>query len=240
MSDKLAVVCWLWKPVERYRSLFGAEHVNTFRNMVERHLHIPHEVVCITDIPDGIDPRVRIVPLWDDYASVPSPHGGVSPACYRRLKAFAPEMRDIIAPRFVSMDLDVAIVGDITPLLTRTEDFIIWGSVLRTTPYNGSMWMMDAGARSQIWTEFDPVTVPKLTRKAGYHGSDQAWISYKLGKGEAQWTPQSDGVYAFRSDLKRRGYRLPEDARIVFFQGHNDPWDDFSQRVSPWIKEHYR
>lgn len=236
----IQVVCWLWKPVKNYRSKFGPEHVNIFRNMVERHLHIEHEVVCITDDPKGIDSRVRIVPLWDDLASIPSPHGGVSPACYRRLKAFAPEMRDIIGPRFVSMDLDVVIVDDITPLLSRPEDFIIWGSVLRTTPYNGSMWMMDAGARAKVWTDFDPILTPQLTRKIGYHGSDQAWMSHCLGKGEAQWTPEKDGVYAFRSDIKRQRYQLPDDARIVFFQGHVDPWDEYALKVAPWIEEHYK
>lgn len=236
----IQVVCWFWQPIKKYRSQYRAEHVNTFRNMVERHLHMPHEVVCVTDTPKGIDPRVRIVPLWSDFADVPSPHGGYSPACYRRLRAFAPEMKDIIGPRFVSMDLDVVIVDDITPLLQRTEDFIIWGSKLRTTAYNGSMWMMDAGARSQVWTEFDPAKTPHMTRKAGLHGSDQAWLTLCLGAKESTWTPERDGVYAFRSDLKRRRYELPEDARIVFFQGANDPWDDFSLRHAPWIREHYR
>ena len=236
----MRVVCWLWPPARKYRSQFCAQHVNTFRNMVERHYHDPHEVVCITNMPEGIDERVRIVPLWDDYASVPSPHGGLSPACYRRLKAFSPEMKEIIGPRFVSMDLDVCIVDDITPLLRREEDFVIWGSVLRTTPYNGSMWMMDAGARAQVWTDFDPNISPVQTRKAGFHGSDQAWMCYKLGTGEAQWTPESDGVYAFRSDIKRQRYKLPEDARIVFFQGHNDPWAPHSQKWAPWILDHYR
>lgn len=236
----IQVVCWLWRPTTpKYRSAFKAEHVNIFRNMIERHLHVPHEVVCITDMPKGIDERVRIIPLWDDHVSVPSPHGGFSPSCYRRLKAFSPEMAEVIGPRFISMDLDVVIVDDITGLLTREEDFIIWGSVLRTTPYNGSMWMMNAGARKRVWEEFDPNVSPVLTRKAGYHGSDQAWMSYCLGKGETQWTPESDGVYAFRSDLKKRRYVLPDDAKIVFFQGHNDPWDEFSHKVAPWIKDHY-
>ncbi|MCK5318047.1 MAG: hypothetical protein KAJ55_09035 [Anaerolineales bacterium] len=235
----ISVVCWLWPTVRNYRSSFGPKQVNIFRNMIERNLHMEHEVVCITNIPKGIDPRVRIIPLWTDYSDVASPHGGVSPSCYRRLKAFSPEMADIIGPRFISMDLDVCIISDITPLLQRTEDFIIWGSVLRTTPYNGSMWMMDAGARKEVWDDFDPIISPKQTRKAGYHGSDQAWLSYKLGKGEPQWTPESDGVYAFRSDIKKKKYHLPEDARIIFFQGHNDPWDSHSNKIAPWIKDYY-
>ena len=236
----LSVVCWLWRPVKNYRSQFTAEHVNIFRNMVERHLKIPHEVVCITDMPEGIDDRVRIVPIWNDHNEVQSPHGGTTPACYRRLKAFTPEMAQVIGPRFISMDLDVVIVDDITPLLSRKEDFIIWGSVLRKTQYNGSMWMMDAGARKEIYEDFDPITTPVKTRKAGLNGSDQAWMVYRLGKKEAQWTPEDDGVYAWRSDIKANSFFLLKDARIVFFQGHADPWDQYTQDRSPWILEHYK
>lgn len=236
----ISVVCWLWPPKPNYRSQFNASHVNIFRNMIERHLHVPHEVVCITNIPKGIDERVRIIPLWDKWAEIPSPHGGISPACYRRLVAFSPEMKDVIGPRFISMDLDVVIVSDMTPIVQRTEDFIIWGSTLRRTPYNGSMWMMNAGARKQIYEEFDPKTVPQMTAKAGFHGSDQAWISYRLGHAEATWTPQKDGVYSFRTDIMQRRYKLPSDARIVFFQGHHDPQSRHDLARAAWIKEHYR
>lgn len=240
MSDPLRVVTWLWKPIPRYRSDFNAERVNMFYKMIARHLHMPYEPVCITNMPQGIDPGIRIIPLWDDLCEVASPHGGKTPSCYRRLKAFAPEMEQIIGPRFISMDLDVVIIDDITPLLSRTEDFIIWGSVLRTTQYNGSMWMMNAGARKEVWEDFDPITSPIKTLKAGLHGSDQAWFCYRLGKLEAQWTPEKDGVYAWRSDIKRRRYKLPDDARIVFFQGNCDPWEPYPQQMSPWIKDHYK
>lgn len=236
----ISVVCWLWPPKPRYRSQFNASHVNIFRNMIERHLHIPHEVVCITNIPRGIDPRVRIIPLWDTWAGIPSPHGGISPACYRRLPAFGEHMKDIIGPRFISFDIDVVIVSDITPLVERTEDFIIWGSTLRRTPYNGSMWMMTAGARKQVFEKFDPERSPQLTLKAGFHGSDQAWISYLLGHTEATWTPQKDGVYSFRTDIANKRFKLPDDARVVFFQGHHDPQSRPDNSRAPWIKEHYK
>lgn len=234
------VVCWLWPPKKNYRSQFNASHVNIFRSMIERHLPLEHEVVCITNMPKGIDPRVRIIPLWDTHAELLSPHGGISPACYRRLRAFSPEMAELIGPRFISFDLDVVIVRDITPIVTRPEDFLIWGSTLRRTPYNGSMWMMNAGARKQVFEQFDPLTSPQKTLKAGFHGSDQAWISFVLGSTEATWTPQKDGVYSFRTDVANRRYRLPDDARIVFFQGHHDPQSRFDNSRAPWIKEHYK
>lgn len=147
-------------------------------------------------------------------------------------------MREVIGPRFVSVDLDVVICGDISHLWRREEDFIIWGSQIRNTPYNGSMWMMDAGAREQVYTEFHPDKSPVLAKKAGMMGTDQAWISYCLGKDEATWT-RDDGVYAYRSDLKRRGYLLPSDACMVFFQGLVDPWSEEARHRAPWVLDHY-
>ena len=224
---------------QHYRSTFTAEHVNTFRNMVERHYPDEHEVVCITNMPEGIDERVRIVPLWDEYSDLHSPHGAHQPACYRRLRAFSSEMRDLIGPRFVSVDLDCVIVDDMRPLWNRTEDFVIYNYPMRTTPYNGSMWLMDAGAREKVYTDFDPEISPQLARKAAFKGSDQAWMCYALGPNEATWG-YKDGIVAFRSDLKHRNYVLPPQSRIVFFQGLVDPWHSHALKVAPWIKDHYK
>lgn len=238
----LRVVSWLWTPYHNYRTKFTVEHVNTLRNMVERHYHDEHEFVCITDQPKGLDDRIRVIPIWDTFAKVLSPWGGSHPACYRRLRAFSSEMADIIGPRFVSVDLDVVIVGDVTPLWNRKEDFVIWASPLRNTPYNGSMWLMNAGAREEVYTKFHPEISPQLARKAGMVGSDQAWMVYQLGPDEATWTAE-DGVLAWRTDLRRRRYRLPGNARMVFFQGFVNPWDQDALRephAKPWIEAHYR
>ena len=247
----LTVVCWKWQSLNpEFRSTFNAESVNTFRKMVDRHYRGPHEVVCVTDDPTGIDSDIRIVPLWDDFRYVPSPLGAAYPACYARLRAFDAGMHDLFGPRFISVDLDCVITGDITELWSRREDFIIWenntrprsgpGSLdLPVTPYNGSMWMMDAGCRQQVFSEFDQYRSPIATHNAGYVGSDQAWFAYLLGPKEAVWTA-GDGVYSWRQHMKNRMYMLPEDAKIVFFQGHEDPWDQSAIDKAPWILEHYR
>jgi hypothetical protein len=53
------------------------------------------------------------------------------------------------------------------------------------------------------------------------------------------WT-KDDGIYVWRTHLKNRNWRLPKDARIVFFQGNEDPWDTSAREKAPWIDEHYR
>jgi hypothetical protein len=206
--------------------------------MVARHYQHPHRVVCVTDDPVGIDPTIGIVPLWNDHANVGNPHGLHQPSCYRRLKAFSSQARDWFGDRFVSVDLDCVIVGDMAPLWNRAEDFIIWGSKTdRRSWYNGSMWMMTAGARKQVWETFNPRISPMAAKRAGHFGSDQGFIGHCLGKKEAVWG-QKEGVYSFRVHLQAGKLPLPPEARIVFFHGKHDPWDARCQQI-PWIRENW-
>lgn len=233
----ISVVTWKWGPPIGYRSHFTAEHVNTLRRMVARHYPHPHRFLCVTDDAHGLDREVEAIPMWPDHAALLSPHGALSPSCYRRLKAFAAEIEPILGARFVSIDLDTVIVGDLSPVWNRREDFVIWGETDPRSFYNGSMFLMNAGARRQVWDTFDPVKSPKTAHAAGRFGSDQGWISYCLGDGEARWTT-AEGVYSFRKHIYPRG-GLPAGARIVMFHGHIDPWHPEAQRLS-WVREHYQ
>src|SRR5690606_4263583 len=147
----LGVVCWLWGPTQAYRSQFSPPHVNTLRRMVERHYPHPHRLHCITDQREGSDPEVRVPPLGDDHRKRRAIYGPDTHDCDPRLKAFDISMREFIGPRFISLDLDVVITRDVTPVFNRPEDFLIWGVRGRRTPWNGSMWMMNAGARQHVW-----------------------------------------------------------------------------------------
>jgi hypothetical protein len=99
------------------------------------------------------------------------------------------------------------------------------------------MCLMTAGSRSQVWTRFNPKTSPKESLRAGCWGSDQGWISYVLGPGEAKWGKR-DGVYSFRNHLQ--GWQqLPPNAKMVIFHGAVDPWSEEAQRLG-WVQQHYR
>lgn len=233
----LTVVTWFWKPAVNYRSKFSATHVNVLRRMVARHYQQPHEFVCVTDAPKGLDPDIRIVPAWNDFASVPSPHGGHNPSCYRRLRAFAPGIEAVLGERFVSLDLDTVITGDLVPLWDRQEDFVAWGETNPKSYYNGSMFLLRAGTRPKVWEQFDPKTSPAKAKAAGKFGSDQGWISYCLGPGEAKWTT-ADGVYSYNVHLRYKTTTLPAGARIVMFHGATDPWSPAAQQLA-WVKQHW-
>jgi hypothetical protein len=234
----LTVVTWLWKPAPGYRSQFRAEHVNVLRSMVARHYQAPHDFACVTDMPHGLHPGVRVVPAWNDFAGVPSPHGGRNPSCYRRLRAFAPDVAAQLGARFVSLDLDTVVTGDLGPVWDRPEDFVIWGETNPRSYYNGSMWLLTAGARAQVWQRFNPRTSPGEALAAGKFGSDQGWLSHCLGPGEATWTVR-DGVYSFGVHLQPKAGALPADARIVMFHGSTDPWSPGAQKLD-WVRREYR
>lgn len=234
----LSIVTYKWKPTPGYRSAFGPETVNVLRSMVARYYPKTHRFICVTDDPSGIDREVEIVPLWDDFKDLPSPHGGKNPSCYRRLRAFSPEIADVFGPRFVTMDLDCVVTGDLRPIFDRTEDFVCWGDTNPRTAYNGSLILMNAGARPQVWERFNPRTSPQESKASGCFGSDQGWISYCLGPNEKKFG-HSDGVYSFRNDLQQ-GRSLPAGARLVFFHGRHDPWADFVQSNYPWVRAHYQ
>jgi len=248
----LSVVTFKWKPRAGYRSVYGPAQVNTLRRMVARNYAQPHRFICVTDDPKGIDPEVEIVPLWDDHASVPNPSFRTGPSCYRRLKVFSRDMGAVLGERFVCMDLDVVITGDLTPLLDRPEPFVAWRNPNPKWPLNGSMFMLKAGTRPRVWDSFDPKSSPRRSHAAGCFGSDQGWMSYVLGSGESTWGPE-DGVYSFQDEIVRRRsgltkglpprrppYPMPANARVVVFHGAVDPWMPAALKMAPWIEEHYR
>lgn len=232
------VVCWLWAPHKESAAQYSTEYVNTLQRMVARHYPHPHRFSCITDRSTGFNSDVRVIPLWNDFNHLEAPWGPGAPCCYNRLKAFAPAMREIIGPRFVSIDIDAAIVGDLTPIFQRQEDFVIWERPARRTRYNGSLWMMNAGARESLWNSFAqrPEYCIKNALSAGFLGSDQAIMNHLLPN-EATWSAL-DGVVSYRLHVKP-SKELPPNTRIVFFEGAYDPNDFLIQQQNPWLREAY-
>jgi hypothetical protein len=238
----ITVLTWLWTQ-PRYRSNFTAEHVNTLQRMVARNLKTPHRFVCMTNEAGNFAPGVEVVPITL-IPDVAVPEG--RPNCFRRLWAWSTDVEGVLGMTsddyLLCLDLDCVITGALDSLLDTSIDFRMWGDTARKTQYNGSMVWMRVGARKQVWDEFikNPGDAWTKTRHSGLIGSDQAWITLMLGRGEAMWTDK-DGVYSFRNQIAPRPRRdLPANAKIVFFHGLPDPWHVPVQRDYPWIKAHYR
>jgi hypothetical protein len=119
------------------------------------------------------------------------------------------------------MDLDVVMAGNLDDLFDPHYDFRMYAGTSKRRPYNGSLVQIRAGARASVYTDFTAEGAAQA--RAKYIGSDQAWISHKLGAGERTWG-RADGIYHYGPSLARtKSY--PSNMRMLFFPGFNKPWE---------------
>lgn len=229
----LTVLTWLWKKPGS-RTDYTADHVNIWAAMVGRHLTLPHRIACVTDMPDGIDPHIDIIKPPGEFEGLETPTwNGDKPNCFRRLAMFRPDAADIFGERIVCMDLDSVISANIDPLFDRDDDFVMYKGTSFDRPYNGSLMMIRAGARPQVYLDFTEENAVKSGQK--YVGSDQAWISYCLGPNETTWSFE-DGICWWHSQYNS----LIDTKRIMFFPGQMKPWETVKLGTDKWIIDHYR
>lgn len=217
---------FLWHdPSGRLNNLFsyGVGHVNAWRRSIDLHLHAPHRFACITDIPQGLDADIRIVPLD---RSILTPRSR-----FPKLAVFRPDAAELIGDLIWTFDLDTVICAALDPLLDRLNghDIVMWQNPMwghpGRTQYNSSTLILRAGTRSKVWTDYRPGIEPR---------DDQDWTTKCLGPNEAVWTGD-DGIY-WSENIKDG---LPQNARIVTFAGQRAPWLASEQIKHPWVAEHY-
>lgn len=223
----MTIICWKWHQ-SNYRVNFDAKAVNTWASMVNRNTSEDHRLLCITDDPKGIE--IETYPLWQTDIKTTGWTSG-RPQCYRRLKAYSKEFKEVAGERFAMIDLDVVITSNIDHILNRKEDFIINSGYTDKNCYNGAFQMMDSGCRSHV---YDYLTQYKAELASNqYLGSDQAWIRWILGKNEST-IGKKDGVYWYSNYENKK---LPDNACMMFFHGRIKPWTKGMNKG--WIKEHY-
>jgi hypothetical protein len=223
---KLRILTWLWAQ-PGCRTEFTATHVNIWAAMIRRHCTLDIELACVTDIPEGIDKNIRIIKPPGEWEGLQTARWrGNRPSCYRRITMFRPDAANVFGRRFVCMDLDVVIGGNIDAILKRREDIVLLGPSQpgRRWVYNGSLLMLKAGARPHVYTGFTPHKAEEASRQ--YVGSDQAWLAYSLGRDEATWGA-ADGVVRWGQ----------QPGAMMFFPGNVKPWDALGD---PWVALHYR
>lgn len=225
--EGLTVCCMLWdgEPADR-RTTYTARHVNALRRMVAAHLPLPHRFVCLTDRVTGPGRG------FDDDVAVRECLADLDwPKRYRKLLLFGPKAADLLGERFLYLDLDVLLWGDLAPLVDRPEPFVVWRDPGRRSTYNTSVLLMNAGARPRVWDHFDIRTSPMVARRTV--GSDQAWVTHVLGRDEATWGP-ADGILSCKWECKQGAPDHARGARILVFHGKPKPWDSGSPE---WARE---
>lgn len=232
----------------RLPRVFDAEQVNVLQRMCARHTTEPFRFICIADTNPGFSPNVEWLPTPDSaraLASIPSPEGPGFPSCYRRLWVFSEEAQHLLGhTTLFCTDVDAVVVNSMEPLLNRSESFVgwrparDWGAKLRI---GGGTYLLRTGAHRDVWDDFvaDPAAAIRMAREAGYRGSDQAWMSYKLA-GRVPVYDQHCGIYSVR-DLGP-GLPLPDGAILIHFNGHAKPQHYKTGQVAPvkWVLDHWR
>jgi hypothetical protein len=226
----LNVVSWLWSQPDG-RVQYRAEHVWLWADMVSRNLAMKHKLLCVTTETD-LPPNVERIDPPGEFEDVSPTWGPRKPNCFRRLVMFRSDAAKTFGKRFVSMDLDCIVGGPLDPLFNRPEDFVIYRGTHPSRPYNGSLMLLRACSRPQLYETFNQAGAD--ASGAAFHGSDQAWIAHCLGPNEATWD-RSDGVWHLHEYLPQARKANPT---ILFFPGKRKPWE--LHRVFPWMREHYR
>lgn len=251
----LTVLSWLWHQ-NRTIYAYGPEDVNTWASMVSRNLTLPHRLACVTNTPKGVDSSVEILPLPEiDVRSSRWPISKGLPQCFPRLDVWRSDAAKVYGERIVSMDLDCVVTDILDPLFDRPDDVVLCHGKVGKAAYNGSMLLLKAGSRPEVFERISQDEVDLATSR--YLGSDQAWISHVLGPNEPTWA-ENDGVYRysvnqFPAPVKnRRNFAAsrkalplqqmnptpPENMRVLFFAGNYKPRDLLADY--PFIERLYR
>jgi hypothetical protein len=235
-----SIVCWLWDDGSVRSRSFAPVHVNVLANMVERHLAEPHRFICITNLPKGeFSKKVEVMPMPAPalaLLALRTPEQPHFPSCYPRLWMFSPEAT-CLGERVLLIDIDLVVVANLAPIFDMPQEFVGWRPYRdwgKQQRFGGGIYLLTPGTRTAVWNDFHGPESIAQARAAGFRGSDQAWISYKLGLSEAYWD-RASGIYSIR-DMKGTETRLPDDARLVQMNGPTKPW----QSRIPWVVENWR
>lgn len=241
----LQIVLWKWDQ-PGFKHTYTAQHVNVMCSMLRRNLQgKPHRILCVTDRDDGIT-ECETAPLWNDFHDLPNATGKHLPSCYRRLKLYDPKtQRDVLGidkrDRIMGIDLDSLITSDLRPVIEAEGRFVGWklkGQQGRDV-FNGSLQIFNAGDLAFIWEEFDPKTSPKEAFNAGFRGSDQSWLSYKLVGKEGSVGLEWPLVASYPLQNRIQGI-LKRETAIIFFHGSEKPWHPNAKFNTPWIERYWR
>lgn len=227
------IVTWLWQGEREYT----AAHVNSLARACALTLQEPLRFICIADRADGLAAPVEWMPTpaaAQAIAHLKNPEGGRFPSCFRRLWMFSEAAR-CLGERVLLVDIDTIPLKNFGHLWDAPGTFVgsrprmAWGRADRVA---GGLYLLTPGSHPEIWERFNGAGSIAAMRAAGFRGSDQAWISYCVGRTCAVWQ-EPCGVYSIR-DFNNGQAPLPKDAALILFNGpmRHKPWNS----PLPWVR----
>lgn len=222
----LSIVTWHWG------DKYSVGYIEKLAAGLKRHMAEPYELICFSENPIDVD-GIENYPIHFEDLYLTKVQG-----CFVRLRLFDPAFQASyqLGDRIVCIDLDAVVCGALYPLFHRPEPFMILqgANAQNPCPYNGSVWMLRAGYRPDVWSDF---TLEKA-RRVPFHEfpDDQGWFADKIPNAPGWRAGAASGVYAFKKPGWPSGDALPKDARMVVFPGYRDPAHFVDL---PWVQYHW-
>jgi hypothetical protein len=234
------VLCMKWG------TKYGPEYVNRLYGMVARHLRGAFRFVCLTDNSMGVRPEVECMPL---------PSLDLAPGADRgwpKLTTFKADLHGLQGTALF-LDLDIVVVGDITPFFEQSGDFLIikdWKRPWRITG-NSSVYRFRIGAHADVLQHF--IENQREVRRR--YRNEQEYLSHAMRDRSrlAYWPPGWCRSYKYHAitwwpSNYWRTPIVPAGARIMIFHGEVNPPDALAGRrnrrfrfvkPAPWVAEHW-
>ena len=213
MPQDLIVACVCWG------NKYPDEYVKKLKRAVEKHLHWPHQFVCLSDrVIDGVTclPLHMSGEIW-----------------WNKVQLFSQDSFPAGA-RILYLDLDVVVVGDLASIAAQRFDEPLamiynFGPNRGHCAHNSSVMLWTHGDR-RVASIYDLYTndVPKKL-----HG-DQCWI-WRVLRDDIANFPR-DYIASYKYDVRPLGGKLPMGSRVIIF--HGDPKPD--QVAESWVRENWQ
>lgn len=239
--EPVNIVCIKWG------RKFGPEYVNNLYHMVQRNITIPYRFICITDVSEGFDDGVDVLPL-PDFKEPPQKYLDKCLA-WRKICFLGDSYYDIKG-KVLFLDLDVLVIDNIDCFFTFSDKFAMpenWSQPGRRIG-QASAFCFEMGQYPDLlgnWEE-DAASVYEN------YETEQVYIPQYLGEARSVWFPV-EWVRSFKAHCMPGGYKnsfmtpteemIPKGTKIIAFHGDPNPPQaiagEWGSKV-PWYKKWYK
>lgn len=185
---------------------YSDDYVYRLRDSVARHCTADYSFVCLTNRRLKSTETIPLVKSW--------------PGWWAKLELFRP---GLFSGRVFYLDLDTMIVGDITDLVTKKQDFAVLSDMYHGERMGSGIMAWNADLDfSHLYSDFSRERIPEYTGVKEKWG-DQGWIEQNLALPPERLQSQFPGrIVSYKVDVRKQS-RVPDGASIVCFHGKPRP-----------------
>jgi hypothetical protein len=205
---------------------YTPEHVDILQNMVKRHVKVPYEFVCVSDVKQNC----RTVLFEQDF-----------PGWWSKIELFR---KGIFSGKVLFMDLDTIVCGNITDYLTKPQSNRLYMMTEFDYPKEVSScfmaWDTDKVDLSHLYNNF----IKNPARFMQHYDNDykpfrgdQLYIS-KNQKFDRINSLSSQKIMSYRVHYAKQKVAPQKDVSLVAFGGKRRPW--ILKDTVKWIAKEYR